>query len=279
MKRSINCRGKLLHFDRPRIMGILNLTPDSFYDGGAYADEKQWIDRVDEMLEEGADILDLGAVSTRPGAPDVSLEEEWDRLAPALESIRKHSNKAIISIDTFRGEVARRAIENGADLINDISGGTLDHEMFDTIAKLQVPYVLMHIQGTPQSMQENPMYDHVVNDVKTWFIERIYALRQRGLHDLIVDLGFGFGKTVEHNYSLLRHLDEFNIFEAPILVGVSRKSMVNRVLKTKPETALNGTTALHMLALQNGASLLRVHDVKPAKECIDLWLAYEAMHS
>lgn len=258
-------------------MGILNVTPDSFFDGGHYNEADELLARAEKHLNEGADILDIGAVSTRPKAEEVSESEELSRLIPAVEMLRRKFPEAILSVDTFRSVVARKAIETGADMINDISGGTMDDHMFETIAELQVPYVLMHIQGTPQTMQENPTYTNVVQEVFDALLEKKTRLQNLGVHDIIIDPGFGFGKNVEHNFALLAHLERFEILNCPILVGVSRKSMINRVLGTKPENALNGTTALNTLALERGASILRVHDVKEAVECVKLVEALNAI--
>lgn len=269
-KRLINCRGRLVNLSTPRVMGIVNLTPDSFFDGGKLGDMDSILHLAEKYLNEGATFLDLGAVSTRPKAADVSQDEELQRLMPALEAVRTAFPEAVISVDTFRSNVAREAVQAGADIINDISGGTLDEHMFDTVAALQVPYVLMHMQGTPQTMQADPVYGDVVREVLDSLIGRAYALRQRGLHDIIIDPGFGFGKTLEHNFALLRNLDQFCKTGYPILAGISRKSMVNRVLGTKPENALNGTTVLNTIALLKGVSILRVHDVKEAVEAVKL---------
>lgn len=267
-KQSLNCGGKLLMMDKPLVMGILNVTPDSFFDGGRHTSEKALLERAGQMLKEEADILDLGAMSTRPGAAFVSEEQERSRLLPAVESIRRAYPQAIISVDTFRAEIAEQAVEAGADIINDISGGTQDKKMFETIAKLQVPYILMHMQGTPENMQKNPQYKDVVKEVGMFFSEQLQKLKLFGVHDVILDPGFGFGKTLDHNFQLLHELRYFDMFELPVLVGVSRKSMVNRLLGTKPETALNGTTAVHVLALERGADILRVHDVKEARQAV-----------
>lgn len=251
-------------------MGILNVTPDSFYDGGKLGNERALIDLAQKHVEEGATFLDLGAVSTRPKATHVSEEEERQRLIPALKLLRAEFPEAVISVDTFRSPIAAMAVEAGAEMINDISGGTMDTHMFETVAKLQVPYVLMHIKGTPEAMQENPTYEDVVKEVFTHLMHRAAELQQLGLHDLIIDPGFGFGKTVEHNYRLLKNLDQFSQLGHPILVGFSRKSMINRVLGTMPQEALNGTSVLNTIALMHGASILRVHDVKEAVEAIKL---------
>ncbi len=270
MKKSINCNGTLLDFSTAKVMGILNLDPSSFYDGGMYKTENEIIDRVSTMISEGAAIIDLGAQSTRPKATLIHAEEEWKRMESSLKKIRKEFPCIILSVDTFYADVAEKAVANGADIINDISGGSMDSDMFPMIAKLKVPYVLMHIQGTPQTMQQNPQYENVVNDEINYFADRIQQILLLGVNDIIVDPGFGFGKTVEHNFELLHHLDLFKMLERPILAGLSRKSMVNKILNIKAEDALNGTTVLNTIALMKGANILRVHDVKEAVEAIKL---------
>lgn len=259
-----------LDLSAPVVMGILNVTPDSFYDGGKYTDPESAIRRAGQMVEEGTAILDLGAASTRPGAVQPSVEEEWSRLRPTLEEIRGIFPSVPISIDTWQSEVARRAVEAGANIINDISGGTMDEKMFSTIAKLNVAYVCMHIQGTPETMQVNPHYDDVVKEVHDFFTEKLSALEREGVKNIVIDPGFGFGKDVHHNYQLMKDLDTFLAYRKAVLVGVSRKSLVTKFLGVKKEDALNGTTALHMVALQKGARILRVHDVKEAVECIKI---------
>lgn len=270
MKQTINCRGKLINFSTPQVMGIINVTPDSFFDGGKYNTESGIIERANMHLDAGASILDVGAVSTRPKAEMIAEPEELERLIPALKLLRSAFPEVVISVDTFRSSIAKAAVEAGADIINDISGGTMDNEMFSTIAQLQVPYVLMHIQGTPETMQDNPHYEDVTKEVISDLMLKVDQLKKLGVHDIIIDPGFGFGKTVEHNFSLLRNLNQFAVLSHPILVGLSRKSMINRVLGSNPENALNGTTALNMIALERGASILRVHDAKEAVECIKL---------
>ncbi|HNW97506.1 MAG TPA: dihydropteroate synthase [Bacteroidales bacterium] len=272
-QKSINCCGKLLILEKPVIMGILNITPDSFYDGGKYSAINNIIEHTKIMIDEGAAIIDIGAVSTKPGAKTVSLSEEKKRLLPVVKLLLKEIPEIIISIDTFRSEIAKAAIEEGACIINDISAGQFDEKMFTTIAKLQVPYIIMHIQGTPENMQVAPHYKNVVQEVLYYFSEKINQLVQLGVNDIIIDPGFGFGKTVEHNYDLLNHLDFFRTLNLPILAGVSRKSMINKVLGTKPESALNGTTVLNTMALMKGANILRVHDVKEAVETVKLFNA------
>ena len=260
--------GKAMDFSQPRVMGILNVTPDSFYDGDRV--EKWKGDRVEKMVGEGAYIIDIGAVSTRPGAAEVSMEEEVERLLPVLKEIRKEYPNLIISVDTYRAEIARIAIAEGADMINDISAGTFDNEMIPFIGKAGIPYILMHIQGTPATMQEDPKYDDVVREVYSFLEEKVKILNTLGNHQLIIDPGFGFGKTVEHNFSLLDKLNLFGRMGLPVLAGLSRKRMINRVLGTKPETALNGTTVLNTVALLKGADILRVHDVREAVQAVRL---------
>lgn len=269
-KYTMNCGGRLISFDKALIMGIINLTPDSFYEKSRQSSELSALKQAEKMLNDGADILDLGAVSTRPGSEEISEEEELKRLLPALKSIRKSFPECIISVDTWRSEIAKAAVNEGADIINDISGGTMDANMFETIAQFKVPYILMHIQGTPQTMQQNPTYNDVVNEVIDFLAERIQKLRLLGVADIIVDPGFGFGKTPEHNFTLLKHLEQFAILDCPILVGVSRKSMITKTLNIIANDALNGTTVLNTIALMKGAKILRVHDVKEAVEAVKL---------
>ncbi|MFH1005384.1 MAG: dihydropteroate synthase [Bacteroidota bacterium] len=264
-------KNRTLSLASPIVMGILNVTPDSFFDGGKFIDENFILSQTEKMLNEGADIIDIGGCSTRPGVQTVSEETELTRLIPAIKIIRNKFRDAIISIDTFRSDIAEKSIDAGADMINDISGGTIDNNMFDIIAKHNVPYVLMHIQGTPQTMQQNPHYENVVEEVKKYFAEKIILLKNSGVKQIIIDPGFGFGKTLEHNYSLLNNLCSFKSFGLPLLAGVSRKSMINKILGIKPEEALNGTTVINTIALLNGANILRVHDVKEAKEVIKIY--------
>lgn len=267
---TINVGGNLLDLSTPRVMGILNITPDSFYDGGKYANLKDILIHTEKMLTEGADIIDIGAISTKPGSIEVSEGAESARLIPVLKEIKKRFPNAIISIDTFRHGIAERAIESGAHIINDISGGALDHKMFETIARLKVPYIIMHMQGTPQTMQLAPNYKNIVHEIISYFSEKSRQLKQLGLHDIIIDPGFGFGKTLKHNYEIINHLEDFNLLEMPVLVGISRKSMIYKALNISPDEALNGTTALHVTALQKGATILRVHDVKEAVDVIKI---------
>ena len=270
-KLTLNCNGRLLSLERPAVMGILNLTPDSFYDGGRYASLDEAQRQVEKMLSEGAAIIDLGGMSSRPGAAIIDLEEELRRVLPPLQLLTRSFPEAIFSIDTVRSEVARQACAAGAAIVNDISAGSLDEEMYPAVAALGCPYILMHMKGTPASMQAAPAYEDVVLEVFDFFIAEIGKLRQLGVRDIIADPGFGFGKTVEHNYELLKKMHVFQILEVPILAGISRKSMICRVLGLPPAAALNGTTALHMVALQQGARILRVHDVREAVETVRLW--------
>ncbi len=271
-KKTINFRGQVIKLDRPIVMGILNVTPDSFYDGGRYTYEQAIVERAREILDQGATIIDVGAYSTRPGAEDIPEKEELNRLSKALSVIRENFPDAIISVDTFRPEVADFVLQEfQVQMINDIMGGGEDMRMFEVIARWNVPYVLMHIQGTPQTMQKNPHYEDVVQEVVLYFAERLHRIRGLHVNDVILDPGFGFGKTLDHNYQLLSHLDIFKkLFEEPLLVGVSRKSMIFRLLGITPEEALNGTTVVNTIALMKGADILRVHDVAQAVEAIKI---------
>ena len=275
---TINVNGTLMDLATPRVMGIVNVTPDSFFAGSRTRTEADIARRVEQLVAEGADILDVGGYSSRPGADDVSPEEERERLRLGLGVIRRVAPEAVVSVDTFRADVARMCVEEyGAALINDISGGELDAEMFPTVARLGVPYVLMHMQGTPQTMQDRPQYNNVLRDVFLYFARKVQQLRDLGQKDILLDPGFGFGKTLEDNYALLAHLEEFSsVFGLPVLVGVSRKSMITRLLGVTPAEALNGTTVLNTLCLQKGASILRVHDVRPAVEAVRLVQAVQA---
>ena len=265
----INVNGRLMDLSEPQVMGILNVTPDSFYAGSHGVTEGYIIDRIHQIMNEGASIIDIGACSTRPGADQVSAEEEMSRMRMGLELIRKHRPDAIVSVDTYRADVAKMCVEEyGAAIINDISAGQMDKDMFTTIARLGIPYIIMHMKGTPKDMQVNPECDHFLKEVFYYFSEKVQRLRDLGLKDSIIDPGFGFGKTLEHNYELRNHLEEFSLFELPLLVGVSRKSMIYKLLGTTPEEALNGTTALNTVALLKGAHILRVHDVREAVETV-----------
>jgi dihydropteroate synthase len=269
--KTINCKGKLLDLSTPKIMGILNVTPDSFFDGGRYDSMDNALFQVEKMLEEGADIIDIGGMSSRPGAEIISTEEELKRVIPIVEAITKRFEESILSIDTVKSEVAKQAIEAGGHLINDISAGQFDDKLYETVAALDVPYILMHMNGSPKTMQHDPKYDNVITHVTDFFIREVGILRELGVKDILLDVGFGFGKTIDHNYQLLKQLKDFQIIDSPILVGISRKSMIYKLLNIQPQAALSATSALHLLALQNGGNLLRVHDVKEAKEVIELW--------
>ena len=267
MMHTLNLRGKLYSLCEPKIMGILNVTPDSIYAESRTSDEEHIAARVQQLMDGGADMIDIGGYSSRPGADDVSPEEEMNRLRRGLRVVRHLYPEVPISVDTFRADVARMCVEEeGADIINDISGGMMDRQMFRTVARLGVPYILMHMQGTPATMQQAPHYDNLRREVMLYFAERIDRLCQMGAKDIIVDPGFGFGKTLEHNYELFHHLDDFNLFNLPLLVGISRKTMIYKLLGGTPQTSLNGTNVLNTIALMKGAHILRVHDVKEAVE-------------
>jgi len=269
-KKLLNCRGRLLSLEHPLVMGILNVTEDSFYDAGSYVKEKDWLLQTEQMLSEGADIIDIGCTSSKPGAKASDKEKESAQLTRVIDSVLMRFPDTIISADTYHASVARDAAEAGAAIINDISGGTMDAEMFETIARLKVPYILMHIQGTPENMHIAPSYSDVVKETVHFFSEKISQLYDLGLSDIIIDPGFGFGKNIQHNFTLLKDLHVFKFFSNPLLVGVSRKSMIWKTLKTTPAEALNGTTVLNTIALLAGADILRVHDVKEAKECMKI---------
>ncbi len=263
-------KGKSLRLDKCHIMAIINLTPDSFYDGGKYDSVKDVISDAEEKVKLGATIIDLGAASSRPNSDEISAEEEWKRLEKPLKQLRGLFPDVFISVDTYRSDIAKKAYEEGADIINDISGGNLDQNMFETIAASDVAYVMMHMQGNPKTMQLNPSYGDVVYEIKTEFENKITRLNSLGFNKIITDVGFGFGKTTEHNYQLLKQLSQFAELGYPTLAGLSRKSLINKVIGSSPVTALNGTTVLNTIALMNGATILRVHDVKEAKEAVDL---------
>jgi dihydropteroate synthase len=273
----IRCGSRLLDLSKPVVMGVLNITPDSFYDGGKFATIDDCLRQTEKMLSEGASIIDAGGQSTRPKAETLSAKDEIIRVIPVIKKIKQNFPEAIISIDTFYSDVAAEAVHSGAEIVNDISGGTLDNKMFETIGKMQTPYILMHMQGTPESMQKNPAYEDVVKEVTGFFQEKINLLRRENVKDILIDPGFGFGKTTEHNYRLLKNLHIFKIFGLPLMAGISRKSMVNRILKIGPEGALNGTSVLNLLALQQGVKVLRVHDVKEAVEVIQLFEYYQSV--
>ena len=267
---TINCNQKLIDLSTPKVMGILNVTPDSFFDGGKYKNEKDILIQVEKMLYEGASFIDVGAYSSRPGAKHISEEEELNRILPVIKLITKEFSNALISVDTFRSEVAYQTINEGAAIINDISGGKMDENMFSTVAKLQVPYIMMHMKGTPQNMQQNPEYKNVVTEVISFFAEQLFKLKELKVNDVIVDVGFGFGKTIEHNFKLLKKLALFKSLDVPVLTGVSRKSMLYKTLEITPQEALNATTVANTVALLKGTNILRVHDVKEAVEAVKI---------
>jgi dihydropteroate synthase len=269
-KNTINVNGKIVSLQEPLVMGILNCTPDSFYDGGKNNTPESSLKLVAQMVEEGVSIIDVGGYSSRPNAKEISPEEEIRRVIPIIELINEKFPEIIISIDTFRAEVANKAIESGASIINDISAGNLDKEMFETVANLQVPYIMMHMRGTPQNMQQNTDYKNITEEIIAYFSTKINTLRKMGVNDIIIDPGFGFAKTLDQNYELLQKLSYFNVLELPILAGISRKSMIYKLLDTTSENSLNGTAVLNTIALMKGASILRVHDVKQAIETIKL---------
>ena len=270
---SINCKGELIDLSQPKVMGILNITPDSFYDGGRFKDSKTILNQVEKMLIEGAAFIDIGAYSSRPGANFVSEEEELQRITPMVHLVLKTFPNCRISIDSFRSKVIKECTDMGAAICNDISAGKLDLKMMETVGTLKIPYIMMHMKGTPQTMQEQTQYKHIVNDIYYYFSERIQVAKAHKINDLIIDLGFGFAKTLDQNYILLNQMDYFKNLNCPILTGISRKSMVYKVLKSTASEALNGTTALNMTALMSGSKILRVHDVKEALECVKLYNA------
>ena len=272
---SINCKGKLLSLDEPVVMGIINATPDSFYRGHLPLSIDEILLLAGKMISDGAAILDIGGQSTKPGSERISAQQETDRILPVIESIHAAFPQTILSVDTYQSAVAKVAVDAGASIVNDISAGNMDEDMLTTVAALQVPYICMHMQGTPATMQKNPVYTDVVKEVLDFFILKITECTAAGIKDIIIDPGFGFGKTVEHNFQLLKHLPVFGITNKPVLVGLSRKSVINKTLGIKAADALNGTTVLNSMALMNGASILRVHDVKEAKEAIALYNAYK----
>ena len=267
----INCKGQLIDLSIPKVMGILNVTPNSFFDGGKYKNEDEIILQVDKMLFDGATFVDIGAYSSKPSAEFVSEQEEIDRIVPVIELILKHFPKTLLSIDTFRAEVAKISIENGAAIINDISAGELDEKMFAVIAQYNVPYIMMHMRGNPQTMQSLTLYDDIIKEILLYFSEKVKKARSLGINDLILDPGFGFAKTTDQNYEVLQKMELFNLLELPVLAGVSRKSMIYKTLNNTPQEALNGTTVLNTIALTKGAKILRVHDVKEAMECVTLF--------
>jgi dihydropteroate synthase len=268
---TLNCNGKLIDLTSPKVMGILNVTPNSFYDGGKHMEAKAILNQVEKMLSEGATFIDVGGYSSKPNAEEVAEEQELQRILPVVQNISNEFPNAVISIDTFRSKVAQAAVENGAAIINDISAGNLDAKMMETVAQLQVPYIMMHMKGTPQTMQSLAHYENIIKEMLFYFSEKIAQARSFGINDLILDPGFGFAKTVDQNFEVLSKLDLFQIAEMPILAGLSRKSMIYKTLDTSAEFALNGTTSLNTISLMKGAKILRVHDVKEAVECVQLY--------
>jgi dihydropteroate synthase len=272
---TLNCKGKLLLLDKPLVMGIINATPDSFYEGHLNKGLDGAIALADKMINDGADILDIGGQSTRPKSKRIDVEEELKRVLPVVEAIHKKNPAIIISVDTYYSKVAKETIAAGASIINDISAGNMNTDMISTVASLKVPYICMHMKGTPETMQKDAKYDDVVKDVLDFFITKIEECKKAGINDLIIDPGFGFGKTIEHNFQLLKNLNTFSMLEKPILAGISRKSTIYKTLGITADEALNGTTTLNTIALMNSASLLRVHDVKEAREAVQLFQAYK----
>lgn len=267
---TINCNGNLIDLSSPKVMGILNVTPNSFYDGGKHNDEKSILSQVEKMLDEGATFIDIGGYSSKPNAEFVSEKEELQRLIPIIQKIIYEFPNVILSVDTFRSKIAKEAIENGAAIVNDISAGNIDDTMFQTIAELQVPYIMMHMKGTPQTMQTLSHYDNIIKEMMFYFSEKVAKARSLGINDILLDPGFGFAKTIQQNFEILSNLELFQLMDIPILVGLSRKSMIYKTLDINAEMALNGTTTLHTVSLLKGAKIVRVHDVKEAVECIKL---------
>lgn len=268
---SLNCKGKLLVAEKPLVMGIINATPDSFYKGSRFTATDKILSQAEKMINEGADIIDIGGQSTRPGSQPLTGVEELQRVIPGIEAIHRHFPGVIISVDTFYANVAIESVQAGAGIVNDISAGKLDPAMITSVAPLQVPYIIMHLQGTPQTMQQNPKYENVTREVLDFFIFKKEECKQAGIHDVIIDPGFGFGKTILHNFELLKNLSVFKMLDAPLLLGISRKSTIYKTLDVSVEEALNGTTVLNTIGLMNGADILRVHDVKEAREAVRLW--------
>ena len=267
----LNIKGDVFDLSSPKIMGVLNVTPDSFYDGGVFSNEKKILVQVEKMILDGADIIDVGGYSSKPGAKTISLEEEEKRVIPIIKLINKTFNKVVISVDTFRSEIAEKSLDEGASIINDISGGDIDKNIYQIAYKYKAPYIMMHMKGIPSNMQNNPKYENINHDIIKDFTSKIDSAEKKGVCDIIIDPGFGFGKTIQHNYQILNNLKLYTVLKKPILVGISRKSMIYKLLKTDPSKALNGTTSLNTIALINGANILRVHDVKEAKEVIKLY--------
>jgi dihydropteroate synthase len=268
---TLNCKGRLLVADKPLVMGIINATPDSFYSGSRFGEVDQILGIAEKMIADGADILDIGGQSTRPGSEQISVEEEVKRVIPAVEAITKRFPESFISIDTYYSKVVKAAVDSGVSIVNDISAGSIDDKMIETVARSKAPYILMHMKGTPQTMQQNAVYENVTREVLDFFIAKTHELRQAGITDVIIDPGFGFAKNIEQNFELLKNLSVFKMLDKPILLGISRKSTIYKTLGTSANEALNGTTVLNTIGLMNGASILRVHDVKEAKEAITLF--------
>ena len=267
----INIKGSLLNLTKPRIMGILNLTPDSFYDGGLYDSEKKIDNQVAKMIDEGADIVDIGGYSSRPGAKEISIDEEIKRVVPTIKFLKKKYPDLILSIDTFRSEVAQNCLDLGVDIVNDISAGCIDEKILDIVSKSNCPYIMMHMRGNPQNMQNKPEYKNVIKELISFFAKRIYLAREKGIVDIIIDPGFGFGKTLDHNYTIMKKIENFKQLDLPMLVGISRKSFITNYLNIDKKDSLNSTTAINMYFLDKQINILRVHDVKEAKECIMLY--------
>jgi len=267
---TINCNGNLIDLSSPKVMGILNITPDSFFDGGKYKNESDFLNQTEKMISDGATFIDVGAYSSRPGAKHITEEEELQRIIPVINLLVKNFPEIIISVDTFRSKIAKETVTAGAAIVNDISGGKMDENMFTTVANLQVPYILMHMLGTPQNMQKNPVYNNVTQEIISFFAAQIHKLHQLKLNDIIIDVGFGFGKTIDHNFEILKNLSLFKNLDAPILAGISRKSMLYKTLDISAQEALNATTSANTIALLNGATILRVHDVKEAVEAVKI---------
>jgi dihydropteroate synthase len=274
-KKTLNCRGRLIELSGPVVMGILNVTTDSFYAKSRISNESLLLETVEKMVSDGALIVDIGACSTRPGSLPVPVEEELSRVKKTVEVLRASFPELILSVDTFRSEVARAALQEGADVINDVYAGAFDMKIWEVVAEFECPYVISHMQGTPETMQKNPTYSNVVSEVIGWLQEKVYMLQKKGIKDIIIDPGFGFGKTLEHNYTILKNLELFKAIGVPVMAGLSRKGMINKVLGTEPVTALNGTTIANTVALMNGADILRVHDVKEAVEAVKLVSFYK----
>ncbi|GGG96979.1 dihydropteroate synthase [Polaribacter pacificus] len=277
--KTLNCKGTLIDLEQPKVMGILNVTPDSFFDGGKYKSDKEFLEQAARMLKEGATFIDVGAYSSRPGAVHISEDQELARLLPVIDLLIKNFPQILISVDTFRSTIAQKSIEHGAAFINDISAGKMDTEMFDTIAKLQVPYCIMHMQGTPQNMQKNPEYNNITLELVHYFSDLLFELNTKKINDIIIDVGFGFGKTTAHNFELLKYLEIFQELNVPVLAGLSRKSMLYKTLDISAKEALNATTSANTIALLNGANILRVHDVKEALEAINIVAQIETSNS